>query len=97
MNRDYAEKQDLWAEMNELWTNRQMRRRKVFLSATAGVSLIIMASAFAYVNFSMTSPDPLYRHVQAQQLEMEASVSNAPAPGVDQRENTIEYTETLSI
>ncbi|MCD6525514.1 MAG: hypothetical protein J7K75_00805 [Desulfuromonas sp.] len=97
MNRDYAEKQDLWSEMNELWNNRQVRRRKVYLGVTAAVSLFIMVSAFAFVSFSTTTQDPLYLHVQGQQLEMEASVNDAPGACVDQRENTIEYTETLSI
>lgn len=97
MNRDYAEKQDLWTEMNELWRNRQLRRRKMRLGMTALASVLVMACALVYVNFSVTTQDPLYLHVQGQQLEMEASVDNSPAARVDQQEKYIEYTETLSI
>jgi hypothetical protein len=96
MNRDYAEKQDLWAEMSELWAARQSRRRKARLGVTALLSVLIMAGAFVY-NFSITSQDPIYLQVQGNQLEMEKSVSASSAPGVEAREKRVEFTETLSI
>ncbi|EAT14884.1 hypothetical protein [Desulfuromonas acetoxidans] len=96
MNRDYAEKQDLWAEMSELWTVRQTRKRKARLGVMAAVSVLIMAGAFVY-NVSTTSQDPMYLQVQGNQLGMEKSVNASSAPDVDQREKRVEFTETLSI
>lgn len=96
VNRDYAEKQDLWSEMNELWVNRQLRRRKLRLSALAVVSVLLMGGAFLY-KASIVSPDPLYLQVQGQSLEVESSVKNSPATRIDQRDKLIEIAETLSI
>ena len=96
VNRDYAEKQDLWSEMNELWVNRQLRRRKLRLSALAMVSVLLMAGTFLY-KASIAPQDPLYLQVQGQALEVETSVKNSPAARLDQRDDVIETTETLSI
>ena len=96
MNRDYAEKQDLWAEMSELWTVRQSRRRKARLGVTAAVSVLIMAGAFVY-NVSTTTQEPMYLQVQGNQIGMEKSVNASSTPDVDQREKRVEFTETLSI
>lgn len=96
VNRDYAEKQDLWSEMNELWVNRQLRRRKMRLSALAMVSVLLMGGAFLY-NTSSIPQDPLYLHVQGQSLEVETSVKKRSAVRLDQRDDGIEIAETLSI
>lgn len=96
MDRDYAEKQDLWMEMNELWMNRQLRRRKLRLSVLAMLSLLLMGGVYFY-NAATPTQDPLYLHVKGQSLEIETSVKNSQAISVDQREDAIEITETLSI
>ena len=96
VNRDYAEKQDLWSEMNELWVNRQLRRRKLRLSALAMVSVLLMGGAFMY-KASIAPQDPLYLQVQGQSLEVETSGKNSPAVRIDQRDDVIEIAETLSI
>ena len=99
MNRDYAEKQDLWAEMNELWVNRQLRqlrRRKLRLSVIALISVLLMGGVYFY-KAAIPTQNPLYLHVQGQSFEIENSVNNSSALNVDQREDAIEITETLSI
>lgn len=96
MNRDYAEKQDLWAEMSELWMNRQSRRRKLQLSVMALVSLLIMGAAFLYTQ-PETTHEPLYRNIQGQTLRFDHSIENGSAVHQEQREVVIETTETLSI
>ncbi|MDY0189785.1 MAG: hypothetical protein RBR22_03540 [Desulfuromonas sp.] len=97
MNRDYAEKQDLWTEMNELWINRQMRRRKMRLSMVALLSVLLMGGVYLYKG-ALSNQEPLYLHVQGQSIEMGSStVENRSAAHVDQRDDAIEVTETLSI
>jgi len=97
MNRDYAEKQDLWAEMNDLWVNRQMRKRKTRLSMVALLSVLLMGGVYLYKGAAI-NPDPLYLHVQGQSIEIGSStVENRSASNVDQRDDVIEVTETISI
>ncbi len=96
MNRDYAEKQDLWAEMNELWINRKRRQRKVRLSIAALFSVVIMVGAYAY-NIAPVTPSSLYLQVQGQSLEVESTINNCSAACIDPLDNTIEIAQTLSI
>ena len=97
MNRDYAEKQDLWAEMNDLWVNRQLRRRKTCLSILALMSVVLMGGVYVYQNL-IVEQDPVYLHVQGQSLSMEPSTAQQrTVSSVDQRDNVIEITETISI
>lgn len=97
MNRDYAEKQDLWAEMNDMWVNRQLRRRKTRLSVVALMSVLLMGGVYFY-NSSMVNSEPLYLHAQGQALQVGTSaVENRSAPCIEQRDDAIEITETLSI
>jgi hypothetical protein len=97
MNRDYAEKQDLWAEMNDLWVNRQLRRRKTRLSILALMSVVLMGGVYVYQNL-MVVQDPVYLHVKGQSLSMEPSTAQQrTVSSVDQRDNAIEITETISI
>ncbi len=97
MNRDYAEKQDLWSEMNELWVNRQMRRRKIRLSMVALLSVLLMGGVYLYKG-ALIQQEPLYLHVQGQSIEVgSATMENRSAANVDQRDDAIEITETISI
>lgn len=97
MNRDYAEKQDLWAEMNDLWVNRQLRRRKTRLSVVALLSVLLMGGVYFYKN-SMAGQDLFYLHVKGQAIEGRSSTAeNRSAPHVELQDDAIEINETLSI
>ena len=96
MDREYAEKQDLWAEMDELWENRKLRRRKLRLSVMAIISVVLLGGVYFYTA-AIPPQEPLYLQIQGQPLEIDSSVHNNSAVNVDRREGAIENTETLSI
>ncbi len=96
MNRDFAEKQELWAEMGELWAARQSRRRRCRLTFAAVVSVALLAGAYVYTG-SAINRDPLYLHVQGQSLQVQRSADDDVAVGVKQREDRIEIADTISI
>ncbi|MEA3466207.1 MAG: hypothetical protein U9R29_09445 [Thermodesulfobacteriota bacterium] len=96
MDREYAEKQDLWAEISELWVNRKLRRRKLRLSVMAMISVLLLGGVYFFTAV-IPPQEPLYLQIQGQSLEIESSVNNNSVSSVDRREDAIENTETISI
>ena len=95
MDRDFAEKQDLWSEMNELWVSRQARRRRMRLTCITVASLLLLWGGYVYTA-AIPSSQPLYLHVQGHSLAT-PPVHNDAAAFVEQQEDRIEIAETLSI
>ncbi|MBN2645483.1 MAG: hypothetical protein JXR59_08425 [Desulfuromonadaceae bacterium] len=97
MDREWAEKQDLWKEMSELWGNRQARRRSHCLGWTALLSVVLMAAVLGWIYYHPLSRESLFLNVQGQSLELNSRHEQAATTDYGQREEGVEVAKTLSI
>lgn len=96
-SRDIAEKQDLWNELNDLWVQRQLRRRKGRLSFLAAMSVIVVAGA---VMCAVSFPAPrqsLFMQIKGQKLDSPGVERNISTAGGYQADSAVETTETITI
>ncbi|MCA1795940.1 MAG: hypothetical protein ABR516_00645 [Desulfuromonadaceae bacterium] len=96
-SRDIAEKKDLWNELNDLWIQRQMRRRKGRLSLLAALSVVVVAGVVLYAA-SFTAPQQsLFMQIKGQQLDKGAMERSSSELGNFRTHDAVEDTETITI
>lgn len=97
-SRDIAEKKDLWNELNDLWIQRQMRRRKGRLSLLAGLSVVVVAGVVMYAASFPAPEQSLFMQIKGQRLENGAvEQRSSEQSNFRTHDGTVEITETITI
>jgi hypothetical protein len=96
-SRDIAEKKDLWNELNDLWIQRQMRRRKGRLSILAGLSVVVVAGVVMYAASFPAPQQSLFMQIKGQQLDKGMIERSSSEQGSFRTHDTVEVTETITI
>lgn len=95
MHRDFAEKQDLWNELGELWQQRQMRRRRSRLGFLA-LGCLLMAVALGCLVLAQQGRLDLWQ-AQGGALERAGAPATAPLMETATQGAGFESTQTLHI
>ncbi|MDY0291997.1 MAG: hypothetical protein RBR02_06645 [Desulfuromonadaceae bacterium] len=96
-SRDIAEKKDLWNELNDLWIQRQMRRRKGRLSLLAALSVIVVAGAVMYAASFPAPEQSLFMQIKGQKLDKGVVERSSTEQGNFRTHSTVEAAETITI
>jgi len=96
-SRDIAEKKDLWNELNDLWIQRQMRRRKGRLSLLAALSVVVVAGVVMYAASFPAPEQSLFMQIKGQQLDKGVMERSSSEQSTLRTHGTVEVTETITI
>ncbi|MFO7832178.1 MAG: hypothetical protein R6V18_09405 [Desulfuromonadaceae bacterium] len=96
-SRDIAEKKDLWNELNDLWIQRQMRRRKGRLSLLAALTVVVVAGVVMYAASFPAMEKSLFMQIRGQQLDKGVMERSSAEQGNSRTHGTVEVTETITI
>jgi hypothetical protein len=96
-SRDIAEKKDLWNELNDLWIQRQMRRRKGRLSILAAFSVIVVTGVAMYAASFPVPQDSLFMQIKGRKMEKGVVERSSSEQGSFQIQDKVEATETITI
>ncbi|MDY0211542.1 MAG: hypothetical protein RBR06_00895 [Desulfuromonadaceae bacterium] len=96
-SRDVAEKKDLWNELNDLWMQRQLRRRKGRLSLLIAVSAVVMIGALMCVTNIPVPQQALFMQIKGQKLDGKIMERSASEQSTYRAEGSVEIAETITI
>ncbi|MFA5701584.1 MAG: hypothetical protein WC913_09935 [Desulfuromonas sp.] len=96
-SRDVAEKQDLWNELNDLWMQRQLRRRKGRLGLLAVLSAVAVVGALLYVTSIPAPQQTLFMQIKGQKLDGRGIERGASEQNTYRAEGSVEIAETITI
>jgi hypothetical protein len=96
-SRDIAEKKDFWNELNDLWIQRQMRRRKGRLSILAAFSVIVVTGVAMYAASLPVPQESLFMQIKGQKMEKGVMERSSSEQGGFQTQDKVEATETITI
>lgn len=96
-SRDIAEKKDLWNELNDLWIQRQLRRRKGRLSLLAALSVVVVAGVVMYAASFPAPEQAFFMQIKGQQLDKGVIEGSSSKQSNFRTHGTVEVTETITI
>ncbi len=96
-SRDVAEKQDLWNELNDLWRQRQLRRRKGRLGLFVTLSALVVISTILYVASLPVPPQTFFMQIKGQKLDGGSIERSAAEQNIYRSEGSVEIAETITI
>ncbi|MDD2557271.1 MAG: hypothetical protein RBR43_01245 [Desulfuromonadaceae bacterium] len=96
-SREVAEKQDLWHELNDLWLQRQRRRRKGRLGLLIVLSAVAVFGALLYVTNIPAPQQALFMQIKGQRLDGKVIERSASEQSIYRAEGSVEITETITL
>ncbi len=96
-SRDVAEKKDLWNELNNLWLQRQLRRRKGRLGLLLVLATAAVIGALLYLSSVPLSQQSLFMQGEGEKRDGESIEHSVSGQKTDRAEGGVEIAETITI